>query len=72
MNPRSARRIRLAEHLCRCGPRPTLEALLAVADGQDLDFVLEDFARLQPEIFEAVGADRFAGGLHLVVGGVSL
>jgi hypothetical protein len=34
-----------------------LEALLAVEAGQDLDFVLEDFARLQPEIYQAIGAD---------------
>jgi hypothetical protein len=30
---------------------------LAVEAGQSLDVVLEDFARLQPEIYEAVGAD---------------
>ncbi len=54
---RSARRQRLVQHLHRCGPRPVLEALIAVECGQDLDVVLEDFARLQPEIFEAVGAD---------------
>jgi hypothetical protein len=33
------------------------EALLAVEAGQPLDMVLEDFARLQPEVYEAVGAD---------------
>src|SRR5262245_26343008 len=48
------RRQRLAAHLHRCGPRPVLEALLAVERGQSLDLVLEDFARLQPDIYEAV------------------
>lgn len=54
---RSARRQYLAAHLHRCGPRPTLEALIAVAAGQDLDFVLEDFCRLAPEVYESIGAD---------------
>jgi hypothetical protein len=56
-NPRNARRQRLAAHLYRCGPRPVLEALLAVESGRALDQVLEGFARLQPEIYHAVGAD---------------
>ena len=34
-----------------------LEALLAVAAGQDLDFVLEDFARIPVSIYLEVGAD---------------
>ncbi len=54
---RSARRQRLAAHLHRCGSRPVLEALIAVENGQPVDAVLEDFARLQPDIFKAVGAD---------------
>jgi hypothetical protein len=54
---RSARRQRLAKHLHKCGVRPVLEALIAVEGGQPLDTVLEDFARLSPEIYEAVGAD---------------
>jgi hypothetical protein len=54
-NAKNARRQRLARHLHRCGERPVFEALLAV--GQNLDFVLEDYARLQPEIYAAIGAD---------------
>jgi hypothetical protein len=54
---RTPRRQRLVRHLVECGERPVLEALLAVADGQDLDRVLEGFARLQPEIYAALGGD---------------
>ena len=54
---RNPRRQRLAAHLHRCGPRPVLEALLAVQEGQDLDVILEDFARLAAEIYDALGAD---------------
>jgi hypothetical protein len=54
---RNARRQRLARHLYRCGERPVFEALLAVESGQNLDFVLEDFAQLQPEIYDDIGAD---------------
>jgi hypothetical protein len=57
LSTRSSRRQRLARHLHRCGERPMFEALLAVEAGQPLDMVLEDFARLQPEVYEAVGAD---------------
>jgi hypothetical protein len=42
-NARSAQRRRLCAHLHSSGPRPVLEALLAVEAGQDLDEVLEDF-----------------------------
>jgi putative DNA primase/helicase len=56
MSALKPRRQRLAAHLHRCGPRPVLEALIAVESGQPLDEVLHDFARLQPEIYEAVGA----------------
>ena len=31
--------------------------MIAVENGQDLDQVLEDFARLQPEVYEAIGGD---------------
>jgi hypothetical protein len=54
---RSARRQYLARHLHACGPRPLFEALLAIEGGQTLDRVLEDFARLRPEIYAAIGAD---------------
>jgi hypothetical protein len=55
---RSARRQHLARHLHVCGPRPVLEALLAIEGGQSLDTVLEEFGRLPAELFEAIGADR--------------
>jgi hypothetical protein len=54
---RSARRQRLVAHLHRCGPRPVLEALVAIENGRPVDAVLEDFGRLQPDVFKAVGAD---------------
>ena len=54
---RSPTRRRLILHLYQCGPRPLLEALLAVDAGQPLDSVLADFARVPPEIYCAVGAD---------------
>jgi hypothetical protein len=56
---RSARRIRLSTHLHAAGPRPVLEALLAVESGQDLDAVLEDFGRIPADIYHAVGASHF-------------
>jgi hypothetical protein len=54
---RTARRQWLVRHLHRCGERPVFEALLAVEAGQSLDEVLEDFARLSPDVYKAVGAD---------------
>lgn len=54
---RSPRRQHLARHLHHAGPRPVLEALLAVAQGQDLDAVLEDFYRIPAGVYRAVGAD---------------
>jgi hypothetical protein len=58
IDPRSARRQRLALHLHRCGPRPVLEALIAVAKGQSLDAVLQDFCRLNASTYRRVGADK--------------
>jgi len=58
VDTRNARRQYLTAHLCKCGPRCVLEALIAVEAGQDLDFVLTDFARLAPETYRSVGADR--------------
>jgi hypothetical protein len=57
-NPRNVRRQYLTSHLCKCGPRCVLEALIAVEAGQDLDFVLADFARLAPQTYRSIGADR--------------
>lgn len=50
---RSARRQHLSRHLHAAGPRPVLEALLAVDNGQPLDEVLENFGRLPPELYHA-------------------
>jgi hypothetical protein len=55
---RSARRQRLARHLHAAGARPILEALIAVEQGQSLDAVLADFARVPIEVYHALGADR--------------
>jgi hypothetical protein len=54
---RTPRPQRLVKRLIECGERPVLEALLAVDAGQDLDVVLEEFCRLSPETYQAVGAD---------------
>jgi hypothetical protein len=56
---RPARRRRLCAHLHSAGPRPVLEALLAVDSGQPLDDVLEDFGRIPADIYHAVGASSF-------------
>ena len=52
----SARRMELCAHLHAAGPRPVLEALIAVDRGQPLDDVLEDFARIPTDIYRAVFA----------------
>jgi hypothetical protein len=56
---RSARRQRLSAHLHAAGPRPVLEALLAVEAGQPLDAVLEEFGRVPAATYRAVGAHAF-------------
>ena len=56
---RSARRMRLCTHLHAAGPRPVLEALIAIDSGQPLDDVLEDFGRVPADIYHAVGASHF-------------
>jgi hypothetical protein len=66
---RNARRQRLALRLHEAGPRPTLEALLDVAGGRDLDETLEDFARVSVRTYEAVGADRLPIQNILIVRG---
>jgi hypothetical protein len=53
---RSTRRLRLSAHLHAAGPRPVLEALIAVDSGQPLDDVLEDFARIPADIYRDVDA----------------
>jgi len=57
---RSARRQRLSARLHAAGPRPVLEALLAVESGQPLDEVLEDFGRIPADVYHAVGAHTFS------------
>jgi hypothetical protein len=54
---RTPRRQYWVKHLIECRPRPVLEASLETKAGTPLDEVLECYAKLQPEIFEAVGAD---------------
>ena len=41
------------------GPRPVLEALIAVADGHDLDWTLENSARLPSTYYHIMGASHF-------------
>ena len=60
LDRRSPSRQRLVLHLHRCGPRPVLEALLALEAGQPLDDILEDFGRIPPHVYQAVGADHLA------------
>jgi hypothetical protein len=57
-DPRSQQRQALVAHLHAAGPRPVLEALIAVEAGQPLDVVLADFARLRAAAYRAVGADQ--------------
>jgi hypothetical protein len=54
LEARNARRQRLAKHLNAAGARPTLEALLDVENGRDLDETLEDFGRIPIEIYKAL------------------
>ena len=67
---RSPRTQRLAAHLHKCGPRPMLECLIAVAEGQPLDAALHDFDRLSPDLYRAIGADVLpVDRLTLIEGG---
>jgi hypothetical protein len=56
---RKARRVRQTRHLHAAGPRPTLEALLAVEAGESLDEVLADFARIPVSVYHVLGAEEF-------------
>ena len=56
---RNARRQRQTAHLHAAGPRPVLEALIAVEKGEPLDTVLEDFARVPIEVYRSIGASEF-------------
>jgi hypothetical protein len=55
---RNNRRQRQVAHLHAAGPRPVLEAILAVAAGQSIDAVLADFARVPVIIYHAIGANE--------------
>jgi hypothetical protein len=69
LDPRNARRQRLVLHLHAAGSRPTLEALLDVPGGRDLDETLEDFARVPVEVYRQVGAAEFPNQFQIVKGG---
>ena len=58
-NKRSPGRQYFAAHIHDAGPRPVLEALIAVREGADLDEVLEDIARIPAEVYHAMGASHF-------------
>ena len=65
-NKRSVQRQYLSRRLHAAGPRPVLEALLAVEGGQPLDDVLEDYARVPSSYFSILGASSFARILSIV------
>jgi hypothetical protein len=52
----SVRFRRLTEKLCRCGPRPIGEALIAASQGRDLVSVLESITAIDPDLLAALGA----------------
>jgi hypothetical protein len=58
----------LSAHLHRLGPRPTFELLKEVARGADVVERLERYARLDPDLVEALGADRMVRRCTLVAG----
>ncbi len=61
------KRRRQIEHLYRLGPRAVGELLCEVSEAEDLDRGLEAYARLSPDLLEALGADRFpAQPIHVV------
>jgi hypothetical protein len=72
LDPRSARRQHLVRHLHAAGPRPVLEALIEVAAGNDLDAVLQRYARIPVRIYHAQGADRLLIHIVTVIGGGAL
>ena len=60
------KRQRQVAHLHLLGPRPVLEALIEVAAGVELDTVLSDYARLDPEVVIALGGDKFLPNIFAV------
>jgi hypothetical protein len=65
---RSVRRQYLSKRLHAAGPRPVLEALLAVDGEQPLDDVLEDFARIPSSFYSILGASSFARIRAIITG----
>jgi hypothetical protein len=66
----SPRRRHLVQHLYRGGPRPILEALLAMEKGERLDDVLADFASIPVSVYRAAGASEMLDDpLHAIEGG---
>ena len=63
---RSDRRQQLCKDLHASGWRPVMEALIAVENGQPLDDVLEDFARIPSSFYSILGASSFARILAII------
>src|SRR4051794_4473833 len=65
------RRLRLLQQLYECGPRPVAEFCLAIEAGADFDETLEDFTRIPPAIYRAIGASEIdlQPDLRLIDGG---
>jgi hypothetical protein len=57
-NKRNVKRQQQVAHIYAAGPRPVLEALIAVEAGQDLDEVLADFARVPVSTYHMLGANE--------------
>ena len=53
------RRQHQIEHVHRLGARAVGELLHEVDDGADLDHALAAYERITPDLFKAVGGDRF-------------
>lgn len=58
----------LAQRLHDLGPRPLFEYLREIAAGRDPIDRLEAYARLDPSIVHALGADRIEP-FHVIAGG---
>jgi hypothetical protein len=66
-----ARFWRLVRHLCRCGERAVGELFREVIEARtapaELEARLESYARLDPDVLRALGADKAPGTmLHVV------
>ena len=57
-NERNEKRQRQVAHLYAAGPRPVLEAFLAIDAGGDIDTVLTDFARVAVSTYHMLGANE--------------